>query len=94
MLSTAYKEISPVTKPVKLCEEFSQRDYQALTRALREVICENYERIMKNTHFSEEELYRLQKVKSRRRFETHYRRFGQSHSHSELSSRYLATVKS
>ncbi len=70
-----YKKIPPIKRPTKIEGILTKGEYEYLSRALREVIFANYDEIIKGVHFTEEELSRLEIVKSRRIYENHYERW-------------------
>jgi len=75
MNSKDFKKIARIKKPKKIEDILTQKEYECLNRALKEVIWDNYDEIVKGVKFTDEELQRLEAIKTRRVYETHYRRF-------------------
>ena len=75
MNATVYKKIRRPKKPKRIEEVLTQNEYERLNRALRRIFIDHYEEIIRSVCFSEDELERLEIVKARRIFETHYERF-------------------
>ncbi len=74
--ATLYCPIRKKKSFKKIEDVLSIQEYEILNRTLREIICQNYRQIIKGVSFTEEEMERLEMVKSRRIFERHYQRFG------------------
>ncbi|GMT49474.1 MAG: hypothetical protein IEMM0008_1013 [bacterium] len=75
MNATAYKKIRRPKKPKRIEEVLTHKEYERLNRALRRIFIDHYEEIIGSVCFSDDELERLEIVKARRIFETHYERF-------------------
>ena len=75
MKAKDFKKIAKIKKPKKIEETFTTKEYYYLTRALKEVISENYDEIIKGVNFTNDELQKLEEIKARRIYENHYQRF-------------------